>query len=227
MSERAPPLIALGTEAGLSVWSDSASLRKPGSRDSPSTSSEEERARLIVLGVVVPSSRPALDPSRPEVPTAIAASAVVEGEWPVFPNVAVATTFLAMEVGGDDELAALWLDLSARLLGDPGVLIPPPPRLRVARADDDLAVLSLPLEAPSFDDPGAEDSDGFFPRLTRAEQEIVAGLREGLSNAEIARRRGRAQSTVARQLAQLYRKLGVGSRAEAIHALGLSGNYRD
>ncbi len=52
--------------------------------------------------------------------------------------------------------------------------------------------------------------------LNRAEREIVALVLEGYSNAEIARIRGRALSTVQNQLSGLYRRLGVGSRGELI-----------
>ncbi|MFW6050714.1 MAG: response regulator transcription factor [Myxococcota bacterium] len=57
--------------------------------------------------------------------------------------------------------------------------------------------------------------------LTRAEQDVVAHLLEGASNAEIARRRGTSPRTVANQLACVFRKLGVSSRQEvALVALG-------
>jgi DNA-binding NarL/FixJ family response regulator len=50
--------------------------------------------------------------------------------------------------------------------------------------------------------------------LTRAERAVARDAAAGLSNAEIARRRKRAVRTVANQLASIYRKLGVASRAE-------------
>lgn len=52
--------------------------------------------------------------------------------------------------------------------------------------------------------------------LTPAEVQLAAELIEGRSNAEIARLRKRSINTVRNQLAALYRKLGVGSRREAM-----------
>ncbi|MFO0684403.1 MAG: helix-turn-helix transcriptional regulator [Sandaracinus sp.] len=50
--------------------------------------------------------------------------------------------------------------------------------------------------------------------LSAAEREVAAAILRGLSNAEIARERGVAVRTVANQVSALFRKLGVGSRAE-------------
>jgi DNA-binding NarL/FixJ family response regulator len=50
--------------------------------------------------------------------------------------------------------------------------------------------------------------------LTPAEHEVARDAANGLSNAAIARRRGRKERTIANQLASIYKKLGVGSRAE-------------
>jgi DNA-binding CsgD family transcriptional regulator len=50
--------------------------------------------------------------------------------------------------------------------------------------------------------------------LTEAEREVAALAAAGVSNGEIARGRGRAPRTVANQLASVFRKLGVASRAE-------------
>ncbi len=52
------------------------------------------------------------------------------------------------------------------------------------------------------------------PRLTEAERDVVLGVVSGLSNAEIAARRSASPRTVANQLAAIFRKLGVDSRAE-------------
>ena len=51
-------------------------------------------------------------------------------------------------------------------------------------------------------------------RLTRAEEEVARAAIGGLSNAEIATMRGRSERTIANQLASIFRKLGVTSRAE-------------
>lgn len=49
-------------------------------------------------------------------------------------------------------------------------------------------------------------------RLTAAEGEVARLIAAGLSNAEIARRRGASPRTVANQAASIFRKLGVTSR---------------
>jgi DNA-binding NarL/FixJ family response regulator len=43
---------------------------------------------------------------------------------------------------------------------------------------------------------------------------VLALLERGLSNAEIARSRGRSPRTVANQVAKIFEKLGVSSRSE-------------
>jgi len=70
-------------------------------------------------------------------------------------------------------------------------------------ADEELVVISLPLAA--FEVAGA---------LTPAEREVVMGLLEGRSNADIASERGTSQRTVANQIASIFEKVGVRSRAE-------------
>jgi len=52
------------------------------------------------------------------------------------------------------------------------------------------------------------------PALPPAEEEVLALLLEGRSNAEIARRRSRSVRTVAHQVEAVFRRLGVGSRLE-------------
>jgi len=82
----------------------------------------------------------------------------------------------------------------------------PPPRARATTfvaGDERFVVLSYPLA----DLPGVDD-------LSPAELEVVKAILGGMSNAEIARRRGRAVRTVANQVAAIFRKLGVGSRSE-------------
>lgn len=51
--------------------------------------------------------------------------------------------------------------------------------------------------------------------LTPVERELLSWVATGRTNAEIAALRGRSHSTVRNQLEVLYRKLGVGNRAEA------------
>lgn len=50
--------------------------------------------------------------------------------------------------------------------------------------------------------------------LTEAEQAVVALLLDGYDNASIAAARGRSPRTIANQLARIFRKLDVSSRAE-------------
>ena len=50
--------------------------------------------------------------------------------------------------------------------------------------------------------------------LTASEADVMTLILEGLSNKEIAKRRGRAVRTIANQIASLFRKLGVNSRSE-------------
>lgn len=52
------------------------------------------------------------------------------------------------------------------------------------------------------------------PALTAAERAVMALLLAGKSNGEIAKHRKTAVRTVANQVASLFRKFGVGSRAE-------------
>jgi DNA-binding NarL/FixJ family response regulator len=72
-------------------------------------------------------------------------------------------------------------------------------------ADEDYIVLSYPhaaLSAPAV--------------LTSTEQVIFSALLRGQSNQDIATSRGRALRTVANQVAAIFQKLGVGSRAELV-----------
>lgn len=52
--------------------------------------------------------------------------------------------------------------------------------------------------------------------LTAAEREVMGLVADGLSNADIAKRRGTSARTVANQLAAMFKKLGVGSRSELV-----------
>jgi DNA-binding NarL/FixJ family response regulator len=78
-----------------------------------------------------------------------------------------------------------------------------PPKLKAAvSADGQLAVLSYALPERL--------------QLTRAERQVAVLLLEGKSHAEIARTRGSAPRTVANQVASLFQKLGIHSRAELL-----------
>lgn len=50
--------------------------------------------------------------------------------------------------------------------------------------------------------------------LTRAQQEVAAHVLAGLSNKEIAEKRGTSVGTVAKQVETLYRRLEISSRRE-------------
>ena len=55
-----------------------------------------------------------------------------------------------------------------------------------------------------------------LPGLTVRERNLLALLREGRSNAQIAFQLGIAEKTVRNHFSNLYRKLGVRSRVEAL-----------
>lgn len=50
--------------------------------------------------------------------------------------------------------------------------------------------------------------------LTSAEQEVLALVLDGYDNGSIAERRGTSARTTANQIASIFRKVGVASRAE-------------
>jgi DNA-binding CsgD family transcriptional regulator len=74
---------------------------------------------------------------------------------------------------------------------------------RIRHCGEELAVLSIPIGPPAL--PAS---------LTSSEREVCAMLMAGRSNPEIAAARGTAPRTVANQVASIFRKLGVTSRAE-------------
>ena len=65
------------------------------------------------------------------------------------------------------------------------------------------------------------------PRLTETERGIVSQVLRGETNAAIAKMRGTSPRTVANQIARVFKKLGVGSRAElAAYVAGPRGDQR-
>ena len=70
---------------------------------------------------------------------------------------------------------------------------------------DELYVLSYPV--PQIRYPSG---------LTKAEKEIIQLLLDGLSTAQISRKRRTSPPTVSKQLASIYEKAGVKSRAELV-----------
>jgi DNA-binding CsgD family transcriptional regulator len=73
---------------------------------------------------------------------------------------------------------------------------------------EEIGVLSYPIPPPALP-----------PSLSAAERIVALALLEGLSNSEIAKIRKTSVRTVANQVASLFQKLGVRSRAEAVVAL--------
>ena len=69
---------------------------------------------------------------------------------------------------------------------------------------ESFVVMSLPTGSP------ASQSEG----LSAAERQVADDAASGLSNGAIAKKRGRSPRTIANQLASIYRKLDVASRAE-------------
>src|SRR5262249_20670941 len=80
---------------------------------------------------------------------------------------------------------------------------------RAAVGDAELGVLRVDKNGAPWE----------HPALTEAEADVARLVIEGLSNAEIAERRGSAERTVANQVASIYEKLGVGSRPEFVVSL--------
>ncbi len=70
---------------------------------------------------------------------------------------------------------------------------------------------------PSFDAIGDAIGEGEAPLLTPREVEVLAAIGNGSSNKAVARRLGISQHTVKFHVESLFRKLGAGSRAEAVH----------
>jgi len=91
-------------------------------------------------------------------------------------------------------------------------LLPPTELVAIAGivvSGETLVVLRLGPPAGCERDVGAPDDP-----LTCAERAVALLARRGMSNAEIGHKRGTSARTVAVQLASVYRKLGIGSRAE-------------
>ncbi len=93
----------------------------------------------------------------------------------------------------------------------PAVPLPIPRGLRCDHLDmngEEYLVLDFPAAgAAEVDEPGPWS-------LTPSEREVAAAAVAGKTNQEIAAARGGSARTVANQLASIYRKLGINSRAE-------------
>lgn len=83
---------------------------------------------------------------------------------------------------------------------------PPPPPVEVSRlagGGEERWVISVPLVPPRWP-----------VSLTGAERVVAEMLLDGASSADIARARGTSESTVANQVAAIFRKAAVSSRVE-------------
>jgi DNA-binding NarL/FixJ family response regulator len=60
----------------------------------------------------------------------------------------------------------------------------------------------------------AGDEPELLADLPPAERDVALAVLRGRSNAEIARARGTSLGTIAKQVASIFRRLGVASRAE-------------
>lgn len=97
--------------------------------------------------------------------------------------------------------------------------LPSPRGLAVSRFDVDDDAFAL-LEWPS----SASPTPVVLPSALRDVLDLVLA---GHSNAEIAHRRGRSPRTVANQVAEIFRRLGVQSRLELLATLGRSTRATD
>jgi DNA-binding CsgD family transcriptional regulator len=66
-------------------------------------------------------------------------------------------------------------------------------------------------------------NDGPGTGLSPAESEVAAHILKGRTNAQIAKLRGASERTVANQVANVFRKLGVSSRLELVALAPLLG----
>jgi DNA-binding NarL/FixJ family response regulator len=128
------------------------------------------------------------------------------------PAVSQALSYTLQQLGLSST-AALVAVFGAAAGGEPGVAeLAPHPGLRLEPRDhagDEGVVLSFPL-------PGTSG----LPRcLSKAEGEVASALLLGLSNAEVAARRGVSHRTVANQIAAVFTKLRVRSRLELVLSL--------
>jgi DNA-binding CsgD family transcriptional regulator len=97
---------------------------------------------------------------------------------------------------------------SARATGQQSPALGAPRNLEAFELDDGVVLLTWSTR-----------STAPLASLTEAEAAVLDLVRAGLSNAEIAARRGRSYRTIANQLASIYTKLGVASRFELLARL--------
>jgi DNA-binding CsgD family transcriptional regulator len=89
--------------------------------------------------------------------------------------------------------------------------------LKLARPRQGAA--EAPSSTPRAADPGSlPGPDPAAPDLSPREQTVLRLLAQGLSNKELARELSVSENTIKTHLANLYAKLGVGRRTEALAA---------
>jgi len=129
---------------------------------------------------------------------------------------AVAMTRLGLTDAAAAHLEALWQAIPApRLLRFALRMTTPADYARVVELADAVSPPIADVIRDAADDRRTLGTAA-APRPTAAEREILALLRQGRSNAEIAALRGVTQNTVRTQLRLLYRKLRVEGRVEAV-----------
>ena|GEM_PF-1664308 len=102
-----------------------------------------------------------------------------------------------------------WMESGTFVQAMPRRVLAPPPRLEAYELD--LGDRRLVLF--EWDADAAPQREPIVP-LSTAERNILGELLEGKSSREIATARGRSVRTIANQISSVFRKFGVGSRAE-------------
>jgi len=133
--------------------------------------------------------------------------------------------------GADQVVAGRLVELRGVDRQKPGVGQPKLPRLRLCGANrlaDDQAAdiaaaalhqlsrLGLPAELAPRHDPSAASREPLVEPLTKREHTILGLLAAGCSNQEIAERLTFSIGTIKWYTSQIYGKLGVGSRTQAL-----------
>jgi DNA-binding CsgD family transcriptional regulator len=114
--------------------------------------------------------------------------------------------------------APIWLDWGRELLAASialgGVIV----GLLIRRARDRSTASALTPPAANIGQPQAAVSSTTAPALTRSELLVLQHLASGLSNKALARALNVSENTIKTHLANVYSKLGVGRRVDAVLA---------
>lgn len=99
--------------------------------------------------------------------------------------------------------------------------IQPPAEICTAEPQDSAAPAAAPAAQPDATTPpppagSAAPAAGTAGELSQREREVLHWLAQGLSNKEIARALSLSENTIKTHLANVYAKLGVGRRTEAL-----------